>query len=172
MALEGSSRRKTEIVATNHKTMDARWCLGPSPKSLDDATVEVIKQLFLDQTGERYVGASVRSLPIPEWGGNLVLLDANNMIRGLLWANKFNEKRVRVVAFAIDSDYKGNGYGSQAWDILVEAARHDGHSEIQLEVRGDNQFAIDFYRRRGLEVIDTLKGYYKAGIGYVMRGTI
>lgn len=172
MALEGSSRRKTEIVATNHKTMDARWCLGPSPKSLDDATVEVIKQLFLDQTGERYVGASVRSLPIPEWGGNLVLLDANNMIRGLLWANKFNEKRVRVVAFAIDSDYKGNGYGSQAWDILVEAARHDGHSEIQLEVRGDNQFAIDFYRRRGLEVVGTLKGYYKAGIGYVMRGTI
>ena len=59
-----------------------------------------------------------------------------------------------------------------AWDILVEAARNDGHSEIQLEVRGDNQFAIDFYRRRGLAVVSTLEGYYKAGIGYVMRGTI
>ena len=152
--------------------MGARWCLGPNPKSLDDATVEVIKQLFLDQTGERYAGASVRSLPIPEWEGNLLLLDENNMIRGLLWANKFNEKRVRVVAFAIDSDYKGNGYGSQAWEILVEAVRNDGHSEIQLEVRGDNQFAIDFYRRRGLEVVSTLEGYYKAGIGYVMRGMI
>ena len=152
--------------------MDARWCLGPSPKSLDDATVEVIKQLFLDQTGERYARASVKSLPIHEWGGNLVLLDENNMIRGLLWANKFNEKRVRIVAFAIDSDYKGNGYGSQAWDILVDAARSDGHSEIQLEVRSDNQFAIDFYRKRGLEIVNTLEGYYNAGIGYVMRGTI
>ena len=152
--------------------MDARWCLGPSPKSLDDATVEVIKQLFLDQTGERYAGASVKSLPIPEWGGNLVLLDANNLIRGLLWANKFNEKRVRIVAFAIDSDYKGNGYGSEAWDILVEAARSDGHSEIQLEGRGDNQFASEFYRKRDLDIVSTLEGYYKAGIGYVMRGTI
>ena len=67
--------------------------LGPNPKSLDDATVEVIKQLFFDQTGERYAGASVKSLPmLPEWEGNLVLLDENNMIRGLLWANKFNEK--------------------------------------------------------------------------------
>ena len=159
-------------MATNQNLMDARWCLGPSPKSLDDATVEVIKQLFLDQTGERYARASVKSLPIPEWGGNLVLLDENNMIRGLLWANKFNEKRVRIVAFAIDSDYKGNGYGSQAWDILVDAARSDGHSEIQLEVRSDNQFAIDFYRKRGLEIVNTLEGYYNAGIGYVMRGTI
>ncbi len=152
--------------------MGVRWCLGPSPKSLDMPTIEIVKQLFLDQTGERYAEASVRSLPIPEWGGNLVLLDDNGMIRGLLWANKFSEERVRIVAFAIDSDYKGNGFGSEAWLILLNAARNDGHKEIQLEVRGDNQFAIDFYRRRGLEIVGTLDGYYKAGVGYVMRGSI
>ena len=152
--------------------MGVRWCLGPSPKSLDMPTIEIVKQLFLDQTGERYAEASLRSLPIPEWGGNLVLLDDNGMIRGLLWANKFSEERVRIVAFAIDSDYKGNGFGSEAWLILLNAARNDGHKEIQLEVRGDNQFAIDFYRRRGLEVVGTLDGYYKAGVGYVMRGSI
>ena len=64
----------------------------------------------------------------------------------------------------------------EEWDTLqemvIEDARSDGHSEIQLEVRGDNQFAIEFYRRRGLEIVSTLKGYYNAGIGYVMRGTI
>jgi len=152
--------------------MGVRWCLGPSPKSLDMPTIEVVKQLFLDQTGERYAEASVRSLPIPEWGGNLVLLDDNGMLRGLLWANKFSESRVRIVAFAIDSDYKGNGFGSEAWLILLNAARNDGHNEVQLEVRGDNRFAIDFYRRRGLEVVATLDGYYKAGVGYVMRGNI
>lgn len=152
--------------------MGARWCLGPSPKSLDRPTIEVVKQLFLDQTGERYVEASVRSLPIPEWGGNLVLLDENNLLRGLLWANKFSDQRVRVVAFAIDSDFKGQGLGSQAWNHLLAAAREDGHTEVQLEVRGDNLHAIEFYRRRGLEIIDTLEGYYKAGVGYVMRGNI
>ena len=152
--------------------MGARWCLGPSPKSLDRPTIEVVKQLFLDQTGERYVEASVRSLPIPEWGGNLVLLDENNLLRGLLWTNKFSEKRVRVVAFAIDSDFKGQGLGSQAWNHLLAAARADGHTEVQLEVRGDNLHAIEFYRRRGMEIVDTLEGYYKAGVGYVMRGKI
>ncbi len=152
--------------------MAARWCLGPSPKSLDRPTIEVVKQLFLDQTGERYAEASVRGLPIPEWAGNLVLLDENNLLRGLLWTNKFSEHRIRVVAFAIDSDFKGQGLGSQAWNHLLVAAREDGHTEVQLEVRGDNVHAIEFYRRRGLEIVDTLEGYYKAGIGYVMRGNI
>lgn len=150
----------------------ARWCLGPSPKSLDAESVEIIRQLFLDQTGERYASESVRTLPIPEWRGNLVLLDSNNMIRGVMWGNKFKENRVRIVAFAIDSDYKGRGFGSQAWDLLVDAALADGRNEIQLEVRGDNEFAIEFYKNRGLEIVSTLEGYYKAGIGYVMRGKI
>ena len=130
------------------------------------------EQLFLDQTGEVYSEASVKTLPIPEWGGNLVLLDDNQMLRGLLWTNKFSETRVRIVAFAIDSDHKGLGFGAQAWDHLLVAARADGIKEIQLEVRGDNEFAINFYRRRGLEIIMPLEGYYNAGIGYVMRGNI
>ena len=150
----------------------ARWCLGPSPKALDAESIEIIRQLFLDQTGERYASESVRTLPIPEWRGNLVLLDSNNMIRGLLWSNKFKENRVRIVAFAIDSDFKGEGFGSQAWELLVEAVLADGRDEIQLEVRGDNEFAIEFYKRRGLEIVSTLEGYYQAGIGYVMRGKI
>ncbi len=153
-------------------SMEALWEEGTSPKELDPLTVEIVKQLFLDQTGERYAEASVKSLPIPEWGGNLVLRDKNGMLRGLLWANKFSKSRVRVVAFAVDSDYKGKGLGSTAWNLLLEAARKDGHTEIQLEVRGDNEYAIEFYRRRGLEVIGTLSGYYKSGIGYVMRGNI
>ena len=56
--------------------------------------------------------------------------------------------------------------------MLIDAARRGGHSEVQLEVRGDNEFAIEFYRRRGLEIISVLEGYYKSGIGYVMRGNI
>ena len=159
-------------MRTNSSDNFARWCLGPSPKALDAESVEIIRQLFLDQTGERYASESVRTLPIPEWRGNLVLLDSNNMIRGLLWSNKFKQNSVRIVAFAIDSDFKGIGFGSQAWELLVDAALADGRNEIQLEVRGDNEFAIEFYKRRGLEIVSTLEGYYQAGIGYVMRGKI
>ena len=152
--------------------MVARWCLGQSPKSMEDADIEIIRQLFLDQTGEVYASESVRSLPIPEWGGNLLLIDENNMIRGLLWANKFGVFRTRVVAFVIDSDFKSRGYGSMAWDLYINVAKSEGLSEVQLEVKSDNEFAIEFYKRRGLEIIENLDGYYQSGKGYVMRGQL
>ena len=152
--------------------MGARWCLGPAPDKLDAASIETIRQLFLDQTGERYYEGSVRSLPIPEWGGNLLLLDDNGLIRGVFWTAKFSDTRARVVAFAIDESFKGQGFGSEAWEIFQATCRTTGHVEVQLEVRADNEFAIEFYRRRGLEVIGKLEGYYQSGLGYVMRGPI
>lgn len=152
--------------------MVTRWCLGPTPKSMSDLQIEIIRQLFLDQTGEVYAKESVRSLPIPEWGGNLLLLDENNMIRGLLWANKFGIFRTRVVAFVIDSEFKGKGFGSIAWDMYMKVAKAEGLNEVQLEVRSDNEMAIGFYRRRGLEIIENLDGYYQSGQGYVMRGQL
>ena len=139
---------------------------------MSDLQIEIIRQLFLDQTGEVYAKESVRSLPIPEWGGNLLLLDENNMIRGLLWANKFGIFRTRVVAFVIDSEFKGKGFGSIAWDMYMKVAKAEGLNEVQLEVRSDNEMAIGFYRRRGLEIIENLDGYYQSGQGYVMRGQL
>ena len=136
--------------------MATRWCLGPTPKSMSDLEIEIIRQLFLDQTGEVYAKESVKTLPIPEWGGNLLLLDENNMIRGLLWANKFGIFRTRVVAFVIDSEFKGKGFGSIAWDMYMKVAKAEGFNEVQLEVRSDNEMAIGFYSRRGLEIIENL----------------
>ena len=152
--------------------MATRWCLGPTPKSMSDSEIEIIRQLFLDQTGEVYAKESVKTLPIPEWGGNLLLLDENNMIRGLLWANKFGIFRTRVVAFVIDSEFKGKGFGSIAWDMYMKVAKAEGLNEVQLEVRSDNEMAIGFYSRRGLEIIENLDGYYQSGQGYVMRGQL
>ncbi len=152
--------------------MATRWCLGPTPKSMSDLEIEIIRQLFLDQTGEVYAKESVKTLPIPEWGGNLLLLDENNMIRGLLWANKFGIFRTRVVAFVIDSEFKGKGFGSIAWDMYMKVAKAEGLNEVQLEVRSDNEMAIGFYSRRGLEIIENLDGYYQSGQGYVMRGQL
>ena len=100
------------------------------------------------------------------------MLDENNMIRGLLWANKFGIFRTRVVAFVIDSEFKGKGFGSIAWDMYMKVAKAEGLNEVQLEVRSDNEMAIGFYSRRGLEIIENLDGYYQSGQGYVMRGQL
>ena len=150
----------------------AEWRLGDSPRNLDDFTIECIKQLFFDQTGEEYSKMSIQTLPIPQWGGNLLLYDDNNILRGLMWANRFQYKKTRIVAFVIEQDFTSIGLGSQAWDELINAAKEEGIEEIQLEVKASNLKAIRFYQNRGLKIIEKLDGYYKSGLGYVMRGLI
>ena len=154
--------------------MAPTWIVGKSPKSLDNSTIEDIKQLFLRETGEVYFEGSIRNLPIQDWGGNLLLIDRNNEnnVKGLLWATKFSRERARIVAFAIDEEFQGQGFGSEGWNLFIQACVEAGHSEVQLEVRADNQAAVDFYRRRGLEVIGKLEGYYQSGLGLIMRGQI
>ncbi len=158
------------MLSNREKTLN--WRPGISPKMLDDFTIECIKQLFFDQTGEEYSKLSIQTLPIPEWGGNLLLYDENGVLRGLLWANRFRLTKTRIVAFVIDEDYVSNGYGSEAWNLLVKAAKEDGIDEVQLEVKSSNLRAIKFYEKRGLRIVEDLVGYYKSGPGYVMRGLI
>jgi len=150
----------------------AYWRNGISPRKMDYPSIERIRQLFFDQTGEEYARISIQTLPIPNWGGNLILYDENDFIRGLLWANRLPPNKVRIVAFVIDEDYVSNGYGSQAWNLLLNSAREEGINEIQLEVKASNTKAIKFYENRGLKIIQKLEGYYKSGLGYVMRGEI
>lgn len=152
------------------------WKEGATPLELSPADVQRVLSLFLNETGERYSEASVRHLPIPAWGGNLVLVDAMSAhperIRGLLWATPFKDDIVRVAAFAIDANAQGQGWGSLAWDRFIRSAWAQGYRKVQLEVKAENEGAQRFYRARGLAVKATLEGYYQSGLGYMMQGPL
>ena len=150
------------------------WVTGPSLKSFSETQLSSIQYLFKNETGEHYIPDTIRALPIPIWKGNLILVDEDSPtdIHGVFWCLRFNEKRARVVAFVIDKNFQNQGFGSKAWDLFVMYARTLFISEIQLEVRANNQRAIEFYQRRGLKIIGKLENYYSSGLGYVMQGKI
>ena len=148
------------------------WLLGPEPSKLSNEQIETIRLLFLEETGEIYIPESIRSLPVPNWQGNLLLTDNNGIIKGVMWATPFKDDIIRIVAFVIDSENRGKGLGSEVWDRIVSVAKQLGKTHIQLEVKADNEFAIEFYRRRGLKIKKELYGYYSSGVGYMMRGEI
>ena len=93
-------------------------------------------------------------------------------MRGLLWTTPFKEDTVRVVSFVLDAGSREKGWGSRAWNSLILSLVDTQYTTIQLEVRATNTRAIDFYRKRGLEVIQELHGYYNNGLGYLMRGPL
>ena len=93
-------------------------------------------------------------------------------MRGLLWTTPFKENTVRIVSFVLDTGARGKGWGSLAWNLMAEQLRPLGYHVVQLEVRASNEGAISFYRKRGLEIVQELHGYYRQGLGYVMRGQL
>ena len=144
---------------------------------MDEEECKAIRKLFLEQTNEKYAIQTIRTMPIPEWNGNIILAAKDEKkpqkyLRGLLWCSPFKDDIVRVVAFAIDQNLQGNGYGSKAWDIFVEAAKNAGFKFVQLEVRAKNTRAQNFYIQRGLEIIQPLEGYYANDLGYSMKGKL
>ena len=62
--------------------------------------------------------------------------------------------------------------GRMAWNYFVESATKAGFSKVQLEVKASNIRGQEFYRKRGLVVMNELQGYYSSGLGYMMRGDL
>jgi ribosomal protein S18 acetylase RimI-like enzyme len=156
---------------------DIRWMLGPEPKNLSPTWTQEVLRLFLRENGEQYSQNSVSNLPIPKWGGNLLLLEGTdttnpNCLKGLLWATPFMKDIVRIAAFSITSEHQGKGYGRAAWNSFVDSAIEAGFSKVQLEVKASNIRGQEFYRQRGLIVMNELQGYYTSGLGYMMRGDL
>ena len=84
----------------------------------------------------------------------------------------FKEDTVRIVSFVLDAGARGKGWGSLAWNLLADQLLSEGYEHVQLEVRASNHGGISFYRKRGMEVIQELHGYYRQGLGYMMRGKL
>ena len=154
--------------------MRLNWVIGFSPKDLDSLWAQAVKDLFLAETNEIYLTSGLKSLPVEPWAGNLFLVDGTGPenLHGLIWSSKLSAEVIRVVAFAIRSNIQGNGWGSHGWNLFTSAAKREGFSEVQLEVRAENSKAIEFYKRRNLTVISELDGYYKSGLGLMMRGPL
>lgn len=154
--------------------LDEGWRHSPSPEQLPIEWIQTIQQLFLEGTGEEYFLGSIQSLPVPDWEGNFMLFDSTESVpssmRGLLWTTPFKDDIVRIVSFVLDSGSRGKGWGSVVWNEMVDTLWAKGYRRVQLEVRASNHRAITFYRNRGLEIMQELHGYYRQGMGYMMRG--
>ena len=158
------------------ESMEEGWRKALPPSQLSIEWIQAIQRLFLEGTGEEYFFGSVQALPVPDWDGNFMLFDSNESnhetMRGVLWTSPFKDDIVRIVSFVLDQGARGKGWGSQVWNMMVDHLTPLGYHQVQLEVRASNTRAISFYRERGLEIIQELHGYYRQGLGYMMRGKL
>ena len=156
---------------------DIQWVYGLKPESLTIEWRDRIRELFLSETDEIYKDSSLLALNIPEWDGNLMLIDRDkypeaSSLKGVLWSKPFMAESTRIVAFVIDKEFQSKGYGSRAWSYMQKKMKEMGIKYIQLEVKCSNTKAQEFYRERGMEIISRIDMYYKNEHGYMMKGNL
>ena len=64
----------------------------------------------------------------------------------------------------VDARWRRMGVASDLLSAGILFATSHGCTRILLEVRDDNQLAIQLYERFGFSVIDTRKNYYGPGL--------
>lgn len=70
---------------------------------------------------------------------------------------------------AVHPDRRGQGIGSALLSRAMAVLAARGAASVKLEVRADNESAIDLYRQFGFEHFRTVSGYYGDGEdAYVM----
>ncbi|MGU3292113.1 ribosomal protein S18-alanine N-acetyltransferase [Williamsia sp. M5A3_1d] len=75
-----------------------------------------------------------------------------------------------IHTIAVDPAHRGAGHGRALMAVMLEVA--DSHAaQVFLEVRTDNDVAIDMYRRHGFERMGLRKRYYQpsGADAYTMR---
>lgn len=78
-----------------------------------------------------------------------------------------------VNTIAVSAEYQGRGVGTQLLRALMTSARAHGVGHLFLEVRSDNNAAIDLYTTHGFERIDRKRNYYGTDVdAIVMRAKL
>lgn len=74
-----------------------------------------------------------------------------------------------IVSIAVDPDYQGKGIGNKLLEQAISWLIGSGFKHVFLEVRVDNEVAINLYNKHGFEKVSVRKNYYQDGSdAYVM----
>lgn len=84
----------------------------------------------------------------------------NDMVIGYLscW---MVEDTVDIINVVIDKNYQHHGFGQALFSQMEEEAKINNCNNIMLEVKENNNRAINFYLKQGYEQISIRKNYYQ-----------
>lgn len=148
------------------------WRASKPPSSLSVQHLQRIQHLIAVETGENYHLSNLRRLPVAKTAGSLLLWSAEERIEGVLWVMNIDHQTTRVIGFCIDNQIHRLGHGSRGWKLMGEIAKSSGRTVVYLEVKADNEDAIQFYRKNGLIPTGALSTYYQGEVGLLMSGDL
>ncbi len=74
-----------------------------------------------------------------------------------------DEHAARILMLAVDKQYRNRGIGTSLLDRFIANCKSEGVVSVSLEVRTNNKIAVEFYQKRGFQIVSFLPDYYTNG---------
>ncbi|KAM0024477.1 putative transferase transcription regulator GNAT family [Helianthus debilis subsp. tardiflorus] len=68
--------------------------------------------------------------------------------------------RVYIMTLGVLAPYRGLGIGTKLLNHVIDLSSKENIGEIYLHVKTNNEDAINFYKKFGFEITETIKNYY------------
>lgn len=111
---------------------------------------------------------NLEEVPIDKFTHIYVYLDEEKIV-GFIQVTCLYET-MDIVNLVVDPDYRRRGIGSLLLDYVI--SEFDLVKLITLEVRVDNEAAINLYKKFGFKIINVRKKYYKLVDAYLMQRSV
>ncbi len=79
--------------------------------------------------------------------------------------SKITNQDSHILNLTIDSDYRGQGIGSNFLDLMIKECKLHRSNYIYLEARVTNTIARNLYQKFGFRSIGVRKNYYRNKLG-------
>jgi len=97
-------------------------------------------------------------------GARTLVAEVDGDIVGFLLLEIISRRRAAtIVTIDIRAERRRNGYGTELLDHSEQLLREAAISRYELQVDTANTSALEFYRKHGFAIVNTLKRYYANG---------
>ena len=98
------------------------------------------------------------------------IAELNHKITGFIIGVKIGKKSGRILMLAVLEKYRRQKIGTNLLNRLIENMIKDRIEKLELEVRTDNETAIQFYQQNNFEITYRTNNFYQNGDdAYIMR---
>ena len=94
------------------------------------------------------------------WPDGFTVYSIDDEIVAFMICARNTPNEARILMFAVDQKYRRKGIGEALMRDFVEYCSRNGFISLKLEVKTDNESAINFYKKFGFVITSRLRAYY------------
>ena len=131
-------------------------------RGFSEADLANVYELACQTLSERYDPGIFTSIS-SSWPEGSIVVESAHDIKAFLLGAMTSPVQSRVLMLAVSPELRRRGVGTMLMNRFMEASSKRGTRVVTLEVRKNNDAALNFYQKMGFRRIDVIRNYYNDG---------